>query len=190
MKILIFFKILILSLVIIQINNNDSVNINDLYFEVDSNYMNETISNLIMLAEAYIYLDIIQNPPNSFHSKMNLKDEVKKINIKNPKPYYEFYRELVSIFAKLKDYHILITPTKNFANIYYACIPFSFNIQLDDNNEYQLYIKKFPDCPFRYTDPELNQFIDDSIKDKKIYCRLMGKTLLNIFKILEKNILI
>ena len=175
MKIHICLKSLFVLLVIIQIKNIDSVKLDDLYFEVDSNYMNETITNIILLTEAYIYLDITQNPPNSFHSKINLKDELKKINIEKPKPYYEFYREIKRVFAKLKDYHTMIFPTKNSGELYCACIPFSFNIQLDENNKYQLYIKKDSKCPFNYTDPELNQFIDDSIKDKTFILSINGK---------------
>ena len=175
MKIHICLKSLFVLLVIIQIKNIDSVKLDDLYFEVDSNYMNETITNIILLTEAYMYLDITQNPPNSFHSKINLKDELKKINIEKPKPYYEFYREIKRVFAKLKDYHTMIFPTKNSGELYCACIPFSFNIQLDENNKYQLYIKKDSKCPFNYTDPELNQFIDDSIKDKTFILSIHGK---------------
>ena len=161
------FVTLFISLVFIKFGNTQAINLDDLYFEVDANYMNQVISNITSFIETYVYLDIIQNPPNSFHSKINLIEEFKKIDTNNSKPFYEFLRELTRITAKMKDYHISFMPTINNANFYYACIPFSFDIQLDDNRENQLYFKNYPICPFSYSDPELIRFIDDSIKEKK-----------------------
>ena len=88
-------------------------NLNDLYFDVDSDYMNQVISNLTVYFETYVYLDIAKNPPNSFHSKINITEELINIDISKPKPFYEFFRDIKRTIAKLKDIHIVIYPSKN-----------------------------------------------------------------------------
>ena len=150
-------------------------NLNDLYFDVDSDYMNQVISNLTVYFETYVYLDIAKNPPNSFHSKINITEELINIDTSKPKPFYEFFRDIKRTIAKLKDIHIVISPSKNKTKYYYACIPFSFGIQNDTNNEYQLYIKNNPLCLFQYADQELKNFLDNSIKEKTSISSINGK---------------
>ena len=175
MKIYSFLILLLLLLVLIKNENIRTLNLDDLYFQVDTNYMSQVITNLNDSIEHYVYLDIIKNPPNSFHSKIFLRDEINKIDIKKPKPFYEFYRDIIRVLGKMKDFHTMIFPFKNDTYYYIACIPFSFEIKPHENNTYKLYIKKSSICPFNYTDKELNAFIDDSIKEKQNILSINGK---------------
>ena len=170
----IFFIVFILLLVAIK-NQNESINIDNLYFEVDPNYMRDVIDNLSSIIEVYVYLDISKNPPNSFHSKYNLKDGLNNIDISKPKPYYDFFRDITRVFANVRDFHLGMFPLIKDAYLYCVCIPFNFEIKLDDNKEYQIYFKRYPVCPYNYTDPELNRFIDDSIKEKISILSINGK---------------
>ena len=169
--ILIYFFLLI----VITKSQIFPANINDLYFEVDSDYMNQVISNLTLFFETYVYLDIAQKPPNSFHSKINITEEIHNIDSSKPKPFYEFFRDIKRKIAKLKDVHIIISPSLNKTKYYYACIPFSFEIQNDTNNEYQLYIKNNPMCFFQYNEEKLKSFLDNSIKENISISSINGK---------------
>ena len=50
--------ILLLLLVIIKNENIRTLNLDDLYFQVDTNYMSQVITNLNESIELYAYLDI------------------------------------------------------------------------------------------------------------------------------------
>ena len=129
--------------------------------------MNQAISNLTQLFEAYVFLDIIKNPPNSIHPKIDLKEELNRKDTTKSKPFYNFIRDIKRVLVKMKDIHTNIWPIKNNFVFYGACIPLSFEIQLYEKREYQIYIKKSQRCPFNYNDLELNNFIDDAIKERK-----------------------
>lgn len=58
----------------------------------------------------YVYTDIAKNPPeidgipNYHHRKIDLKAEIKRMKTAN-RFFYEFYQELFSILATVKDLH-------------------------------------------------------------------------------------
>ena len=182
MKINSFLIIFILLLVIIKNEYFQILDLDDYYYEVDSNYMNQVISNLTQLIEAYVYLDIIKNPPNSIHPKIDLKEELNRIDTTKSKPFYDFIRDIKRVLGKMKDIHTFIFPIKNNFMYYGACIPFSFEIQFDENKEYQIYIKKSQSCPFNYSDSELNNFIDDAIIEKQSILSINDKEPFDFFQ--------
>lgn len=154
-------------LLILLINTNcqfESLTLDNLYENVDSTYMENVISNLSSLFEGYVYLDIAKNPPNSIHPKIDLKNELNSIDTTINKTFYDFYRDVKRITSKMKDLHFMPIPTFNNASNYIACIPFSFQIKIDKNNNYQLHMKKNFNCPFTYDDINLNEFIDTAIE--------------------------
>ena len=51
-----FIFITIFLLLVITKSQIDQANLNDLYFDVDSDYMNQVISNLTVYFETYVYL--------------------------------------------------------------------------------------------------------------------------------------
>ena len=68
------------------------------------NYINEIkiseeratkiVNNLTKILERYVFLDILKNPPEpkeDYYNKVDLINELKKINLKN-KYFYQFYR--------------------------------------------------------------------------------------------------
>ena len=136
------------------------------YTPINSSYMEDIISNLTSIIEGYVYLDIAKNPPNSLHEKVNLKEELNKINTTNDRPFYDFFRDIRKVFAKLKDIHLIPNSFFNSFSTFKACIPISFYINIDNNNEYQLYIKNNFICPFKYENEKISTFINKAINDK------------------------
>ena len=154
----------ILLLLFISIESND---LESFYTPINSTYMKNIISNITSIIEGYAYLDISKNPPNSLHEKIDLIKELNDINTATERPFYEFYRDIRRVVGKLKDVHLM--PSSSFASFdqYMACFPIYFYINLDDKNEYQLYMKNNSFCRFKYTDnQDINTFINDAINDK------------------------
>ena len=165
MKNLIIF--LIISIKAIY-NYNESILLEDLYIPINVTYMKDLISNLTSIIEGYVYLDIAKNPPNLLHKKIDLKEElINKINISNERPFYEFYRDIKRVLSTVRDINLMPKPLINNFSKYMACLPFSFYIEADEENDYQLYMKKNYKCPFNYTNSTINDFIDDAIYNKR-----------------------
>ena len=176
--IIFFLLTIIINILNIIKSHPVKVNLNDLYYIIDSDYMNKTISNLISLIDGYVYLDIGKNPPNDMHEKIDLKKELKSINIKGNNTFYEFYREIKRVFAKIKDIHLNLIPHVNGTFDYYACIPFSFNINSSINNnitEYYIYLKdESINCPFDYNE-NISSFINVAIQENLTVSKIKGK---------------
>ena len=103
MKVFLFLSILF-QILFIGINSQElKPNLNELYIPVDSDYMQSIISNLTIMLDSYVYLDIIKNPPNNLHDKIDLKQELNEINTSEQRPFYEFYRDFRKITTKVKD---------------------------------------------------------------------------------------
>ena len=178
------YRFLIILLFIIKIINCQLIkaNLNDLYAIIDSNYMNNVISNITSLLEGYVYLDIAKNPPNNMHEKIDLIKELKNINTKENSTYYEFYRNIKRIFAKVKDAHLNLIPIFNNAINYYACIPFSFNINYNtDDAQYYIYLKEYLGCPFSYNE-DISSFINEAIKENVPIKSINGKDPFDFFQ--------
>ena len=82
------------------------------------NYINEIkiseeratkiVNNLTKILERYVFLDILKNPPEpkeDYYNKVDLINELKKINLKN-QYFYQFYRELRLIIDSCQDLHL------------------------------------------------------------------------------------
>ena len=164
-------------LIIININCQyiEPINLDNLYEIVNSTYMNDVISNITSLIEGYTYLDIAKNPPNSLHQKINLIEELKNIDRTTDKPFYDFYRDVKRVLATTKDIHLMSIPNFNNASKYMACIPFTFNIKKDENNDYQLYMKENALCPFIYSEETINQFINNATENNLIISSINDK---------------
>ena len=160
------FLIIFASLILIKNESSGNIDLSQLYKEVDSIYMNNIITNLTLLLEGYVYLDIVKIPPNSKHQKVNLIEELKKINISSNKPFYEFFREIRRVIGLVKDVHLEIMSLNNQALNYTACIPFSFEIKTDENNEYQINMKNSSHCNFKYNNTNITDFINNAIENK------------------------
>lgn len=161
-----YFLIIVALLILVKNESSGTIDLSQLYKEVDSIYMNNIISNLTSLLEGYVYLDIVKNPPNSKHQKINLIEELRKINISSNKPFYEFFREIRRVIGSVKDVHLAIMPLNNQALNYTACIPFSFEIKADENNEYQINMRNSSHCNFKYNNTNISYFINNAIENK------------------------
>ena len=160
------FLIILVSLVLVKNESLGPIDLSQLYIEVDSIYMNNVISNLTTLLEGYVYLDIVKNPPNSMHKKIDLKEELNKIDTTSNKPFYEFFREVRRVIGSVKDVHLVLMPLTNQALNYTACVPFSFEIKKDENNEYQINMKNSSHCNFTYNNTNITDFINNAIGKK------------------------
>jgi hypothetical protein len=169
-------------LILVKNESSGSIDLSQLYKEVDSTYMNNIISNLTSLLEGYVYLDIVKNPPNSKHQKINLIEELKKINTTSKKPFYNFFRNIRRVIGSVKDVHFALMPLYNQALNYTACIPFSFEIKTDQNNEYQINMKNTSHCSFKYNNTNITDFINNAIINKTIISSINNQNPFDFFQ--------
>ena len=126
--------------------------------KVNSTYMKEVISELDSIMDAYIYSDISKNPPmQDYHIKVNIKEELAKIETSQERSFYEFYRDVRKTLNKLRDYHLNIIGKdisfgKDIINFskYALCLPFKLNLDYKENKEVKIYIKEYPECSSYY----------------------------------------
>ena len=168
-KIFYFLFLIFLSkfslLITIKPENNEhkyssvtEISLDKLYENFSSYRMSEIIQASIELMKIYVYSDIIQNPPNeNYYPKINITEELIKINTSEDRPFYDFYREYKKTLNKLKDINLILSPEKvpllnntiNFTQ-YIACLPFQLRMDYDENNEIKIFIKDFPYCREKY----------------------------------------
>ena len=137
--------------------------IDDLNEELDKEYINNVVSNLISIISAYAYSEIAQNPPqpeglpNYNHDPVDLVGSLNNIKREGRK-FYEFYRELREILGTVRDLHFRIfglnTPSGIKLDQITACLPFSFYVDKDSNNDVKMYIKYNDDCAAFYSEEE------------------------------------
>ena len=153
----------------------------DLDVDLKESYVTEILSNLTSIINAYVYLDIAQNPQifnpaHSTHSPIDLISTLENVKKENRK-FYEFYREIKEIIGTVRDMHFSIFPLKSpngkkFGYIT-ACIPFSFIIDKDINdNKIKVYIKYFKRCAIFYDD-NIRNYIKTK-EDSKIALKLIN----------------
>ena len=149
-------------------SDNECFNyIYSLYEDLNEDYTNYVISNLASLLNAYVFVDVSQNPKifktnHSTHEPIDLIDSINNVKKDNRK-YYEFYREIRGILGTVKDMHLNIfslkSPNKRKLEGVSACIPFSFYIDKDSNdNKVKVYIKYFENCAKYYND-EIKNYV-------------------------------
>ena len=116
--------------------------------DVKTNDILNVKANLLNYLDLYVYLDIAKNPPiiqgfpNYHHRKVDLKEEIKNVNINNRK-FYEFYQEIEKILTATRDLHFSITCFQ-YNNVFFdqqAYLPFNFIID-DYNGEKRVFIQK------------------------------------------------
>ena len=71
--------------------------------DLKESYVTEILSNLISIINAYVFLDIAQNPQifnaaHSTHSPIDLISTLENVKKENRK-FYEFYREIKEIIG-------------------------------------------------------------------------------------------
>ena len=163
---LIFF--LILNCFSFSLNHNEPINlylqnksnsIQELNETINSTYMDEVISDLKKIMDAYVYSDISKNPPEpNYHIKINIEEELSKISTKNERPFYEFYRDVRKVLNNMRDYHLNIVgkdisfgkETIEFSK-YSLCLPFKLVLDFDQNKEIKIFIKQYFECSSYYS---------------------------------------
>ena len=115
--------------------------------------------------EAYVFLDIAQNPPeieipNYHHRKINLIEEIGNMSKENRK-FYEFYQEIKAILSVVRDGHFSIRGIETPKGIqffeYYVFLPFKYIIK-EYNGEQRLFISLLDDF-ISYYDNNTQNFI-------------------------------
>ena len=153
--------------------------IEDLYEELDENYTTKVIANLKSLINGYVFLDYAKNPQppknlinntNYTHPPVDLikaLDNIKTTGIK----YYDFYREIKTVIASVRDLHFNIMSTgspqgRNLLQLT-ACIPFKLYVDKDinDNNETKVFIKYYENCAIFY-DEDIQNYIKNKSEQK------------------------
>ena len=153
----------------ISLTNYENI-IETLYEPIDEIYIDNVISNLTYILTNYIFLDIIKNPPapeghpNYVHRAIDLNKTLNNIN-RTDRKFYDFYREIredlgVPRNLQLRIYGLYSTK-KTRISYMTACLPFSFYVDKDSNNETKIYIKYFEECA-----PFFNEEIINFVQDK------------------------
>ena len=147
----------------------------DLYEDLDKNYIDNVISNLTSIISSYAYTEIAQNPPqpeglpNYNHDPIDLIGSLNDMKRENRK-FYDFYREMREILGAVRDLHFRIfgsaTPSGIKIDQITACLPFSFYVDKDSNEEVKIYIKYYESCAPYFSEEE-RQFVKEK-SDKKI----------------------
>ena len=118
--------------------------------KLDSSYCESIINYLSEIFDLYIFTDIAKNPPkiedheNYHHRKIDIKKELLNIKTEN-RYFYEFYQEVKSIIATLKDLHLTLyayeTPKEFPFAQYQIALPFNFVIKQTEDKKHKLFIE-------------------------------------------------
>ena len=163
----------IFSLLENEYNNNIQINsslisLDDFDTKLEKSKCQKVIDTLIyMIKEIYIFDDIAKNPPND--DSIGLIKELNNIEINDEIKYYDFYRKIKRIIAKLKDLHFQISATKCINNgicidKLIMCLPFSLIIKGNSSENAQIYIQKNEDC-LKYYDNTTINFINENLNN-------------------------
>ncbi|EDR25470.1 hypothetical protein EDI_126730 [Entamoeba dispar SAW760] len=102
---------------------------------------NDIITGLKYYLEAYVFKDILKNPPqpsfsNNYYEKVDIDAELNKINTKTTS-MYEFYSQIKNLIISTRDGHLgfnvddkLNKPKSELTNFFYF-LPFTINIDND-----------------------------------------------------------
>ena len=145
--------------------------IDDLYEELDKEYIDNVISNLTSIINAYAYTEIAQNPPqpeglpNYNHDPIDIIGSLNNMTREGRK-FYEFYREMREILGSVRDLHFRIfggsTPSGIKLNQITACLPFKFYVEKDEKDDkVKMYVKYYEECGAFFSEKER-----DFVKEK------------------------
>ena len=145
-----------------------SYDIDDFNTDYDEDSCKKVIDILINLVEeVYVFNDIAKNPPDKeYYGVINIVEEFRKINTKNRK-YYDFYRDIKRVIAKLKDLHFLFTAKNNTIDgvqidTLMMCLPLSLNVKGNSSENAAMYVEHFQGCQNLYPDEDIN-FINNHL---------------------------
>ena len=165
--------------------------INDLYEELNKEYIDNVISNLTSIISSYAYTEIAQNPPqpeglpNYNHDPIDLIGSLNNMKREGRK-FYDFYRELREILGTVRDLHFRIfglnTPSGIKLDQITACLPFKFYVDKDSNEEVKMFIKYYDDCAAYFSEDERNYVKEKN--DKKIALKYINNE--NPFDYIQK----
>ena len=151
---------------IVLTSKNLSNSIEELNENVNSTYMKDVISDLEKVMDAYVYSDISQSPPNTdYFLKVNIQEELSKIETYKDRPFYDFYRDIRKALNKLRDIHLDIIGKdisfgKNLIRFsqYALCLPFKLLMDYNSENQIKIFIDEYPECS-SYYDEDILEFI-------------------------------
>ena len=142
---------------------NDTNPISELYHETNPAITGEVIANMSYILKNYIFLEILQNPPFPYSDyKVNLIDELQKIDTTQRRPFYEFYRDVKKALSLSHDANLdflggklrFLPENQSFSD-YRMCLPFKFYMDYENYDNYtevKLFIKEYPICSGYYNE--------------------------------------
>ena len=168
MKSLVFLFLSITFIYSLAPDELKSYDIDDFNTDYDEDSCKKVIGILINLVEeVYVFNDIAKNPPDEeYYGVINIVEEFRRINTKNRK-YYDFYRDIKRVIAKLKDLHFLFTPKNNtidgvqLDNLM-MCLPLSLNVKGNSPENARMYVEHFQGCQIFYPEEDIN-FINNHL---------------------------
>ena len=138
--------------------------------EIEESKCQKVIDTLkYTVKEVFIYNDIIKNPPNKdYYGSVDLEEEFSNINTQGRK-YYDFFRDIKRITAKLKDGHVNFVATKCLDNgvcieKLRMCLPISLVIKGNSSESAEVYIQKNENC-LDYYDNSTIEFINNNLNN-------------------------
>ncbi|EDR22410.1 hypothetical protein EDI_039100 [Entamoeba dispar SAW760] len=129
---------------------------------------NDIITGLKYYLEAYVFKDILKNPPqpsfsNNYYEKVDIDAELNKINTKTTS-MYDFYSQIKNLIISTRDGHLafnvdkdLNKPNSELTNFFYF-LPFEINID-NDKKMYLIPRKSLGGIPIDVPEIDDNQNI-------------------------------
>ncbi|EDR28957.1 hypothetical protein EDI_040180, partial [Entamoeba dispar SAW760] len=129
---------------------------------------NDIITGLKYYLEAYVFKDILKNPPqpsfsNNYYEKVDIDSELNKINTKTTS-MYDFYSQIKNLIISTRDGHLgfnvddkLNKPNSELTNFFYF-LPFEINID-NDKKMYLIPRKSLGGIPIDVPEIDDNQNI-------------------------------
>ena len=111
--------------------------------EDDYEYIIKNISKIFL--NSYAFNEISKNPPQpnfnkNYYQLLDIQEKLENIDCTiQDLNMYDFYRQIMEILSELKDMHIRINFKDNNFDKFALVIPINFAIQLDQNNEPQIF---------------------------------------------------
>ena len=149
-------------------NNLSIIDLDDFNVNIEESKCQKVIDTLIyLMKEIYIYTDIAKFPPNKdYYGSVDIIEELNNIDIHDIK-YYDFFRSIKRILAKLKDFHVRFVASKCIQNgicieNLIMCLPISLIIKGNSSENAEVYIQKNEDC-LKYYDNETIDLINENL---------------------------
>ena len=140
--------------------------------EIEESKCQKVIDTLkYAVKEVFIYNDTIKNPPNKdYYGSVDLEEEFRNINTQGRR-FYDFFRDIKRITAKLKDCHANFVATKCLDNgvcieKLRMCLPISLVIKGNSSESVEVYIQKNENCLEYYDNSNSTiEFINNNLNN-------------------------